>query len=111
MVEKFQLFINNFGVKIYFKIITENTMLKFKNLIFFIILISSLPVISQTRPSASVAIQTSTDATVFTHGFCKFGMQFIATSLSKPSNSYGTGGLAVIQVIGKEGNPMLCEEK
>jgi hypothetical protein len=73
-------------------------------------LLIAFPVFGQVRPATSLKVQTSTDANVFVRSFCKLGLQFIATSLSKESNGNGSGGLAVIQVIGRDGKPMPCEE-
>lgn len=87
-------------------------LMKFPSAISAAVLVVAMPSFSQTATGTSVAktIGTNTTTTVFVRGFCKFGLQFIASSLSKTDTSNGGGGVAVTQVIGKDGKPMSCEE-
>ncbi len=62
----------------------------------------------QGKTSPSVAIPTSSNTTVFVRPFCRFGLQFLITTVSNSSN--GNSVVSTIQVIGKDGTPMTCTE-
>jgi len=60
--------------------------------------------------SGTAVVKTSTNSTVFARPFCQLGMQFMAASLAKGDTSNGSGGISLIQVLGKDGLPMPCVE-
>ena len=74
----------------------------------FCALVSSVQ--AQVKATGATAIPTSIDATVFVRPFCEFGLQFVATTVDKKSTSNGAGGVAVVQVLGKDGKPLPCEK-
>lgn len=67
-------------------------------------------VFAQGRTSTSIGVQTSTTATVFVRPFCKFELQFLASSVTKSDTASGGGGVAIVQVFGADGKPMRCAE-
>lgn len=62
------------------------------------------------KQATSLAVPTTTEATVYVRPFCKFGLQFLASSVSKTNNSNGAGGVAIVQVLGRDGKPLPCSE-
>jgi hypothetical protein len=74
------------------------------------IVAATLVAVSCLSLGGTSSVQTSNDAITFVRPFCQLGMQFLVASLSKNSNANGSGGLAVVQVLGKDGKPMTCVE-
>jgi hypothetical protein len=69
------------------------------------LLINSSNIAAQGKTAAiSIEVPTSRGSTVLVRPFCKFGLQFLASSLA------GGNGVAIVQVIGTDGKPMPCAE-
>lgn len=77
---------------------------------FVISLLPSVAAVAQIKPSQTAVIKTSNSAAVFVKPFCRFSLQFLASTVSKDSNHAGSGGVAITQVMGKDGKPMPCTE-
>jgi hypothetical protein len=59
-------------------------------------------VLAQVVTGTKLEVHTSPHSTIHVRPFCKFGLQFLASS--------GGGGSSVVQVIGLNGKPIQCAE-
>lgn len=76
-------------------------------------------VFAETKPSfayekpaiaSAVTVATSTTSAVLVRPFCRFGLQFLASTLDKSNTTNGSGGTSIIQVFADSGRPMPCKE-
>jgi hypothetical protein len=66
---------------------------------------------AQANPVTGTTVVKANDMTwVYITPVCKFGLQFIVSTQDKRSSGAASAGLVLIQVLGKDGKPMLCTE-